>query len=381
MEKIGIFCSASDNIDKMYFESASQIGKWMGQTGKTLIYGGASLGLMECIARAVKENGGKVIGVVPAKLEENGKVSTLLDEEIHTRNLSDRKDIITEKSEVLVALPGGVGTLDEIFHVIAAASIGYHQKKVIFYNEHGFYDELLKALHTLEDKGFARQPFSTYYEVANTLNELKEKINLSYMIDSIKQLLQQEAQAVLNIPVTDAYEKAVKLIVEQIHQKKGKLVTSGMGKAGQIAMNIATTFCSTGIPSVFLHPSEAQHGDLGILQKNDLLLLISNSGKTREIVELTRLAHNLDPDLKFIVITGNPDSPLAKESDVCLSTGKPAEVCVLGMTPTTSTTAMTVIGDILVVQTMKETGFTIAEYSKRHHGGYLGEKSRSLCEK
>ena len=182
------------------------------------------------------------------------------------------------------------------------------------------------------------------------------------MIDSIKQLLQQEAQAVLNIPVTDAYEKAVKLIVEQIHQKKGKLVTSG-------------------IPSVFLHPSEAQHGDLGILQKNDLLLLISNSGKTREIVELTRLAHNLDPDLKFIVITGNPDSPLAKESDVCLSTGKPAEVCVLGMTPTTSTTAMTVIGDILVVQTMKETGFTIAEYSKRHHGGYLGEKSRSLCEK
>ena len=106
------------------------------------------------------------------------------------------------------------------------------------------------------------------------------------MIDSIKQLLQQEAQAVLNIPVTDAYEKAVQLIVEQIHQKKGKLVTSGMGKAGQIAMNIATTFCSTGIPSVFLHPSEAQHGDLGILQKNDLLLLISNSGKTREIAEL-----------------------------------------------------------------------------------------------
>ena len=76
------------------------------------------------------------------------------------------------------------------------------------------------------------------------------------MIDSIKQLLQQEAQAVLNIPVTDAYEKAVQLIVEQIHQKKGKLVTSGMGKAGQIAMNIATTFCSTGIPSVFLHPSD-----------------------------------------------------------------------------------------------------------------------------
>ena len=201
------------------------------------------------------------------------------------------------------------------------------------------------------------------------------------MIESIKELLQKESQAVLNIPVTDGYEKAVDLIVEQIHNKKGKLVTSGMGKAGQIAMNIATTFCSTGVPSVFLHPSEAQHGDLGVLQNNDLLLLISNSGKTREIVELTRLAHNLDKDIKFIVITGNPDSPLAQESDVCLSTGKPDEVCTLGMTPTTSTTAMAVIGDILVVQTQIKTKFTIEEYSKRHHGGYLGEKSRELCEK
>ena len=85
--------------------------------------------------------------------------------------------VITEKSEILVALPGGVGTLDEIFHVIAAASIGYHQKKVIFYNEYGFYNELLAALKTLEDKGFARQSFSTYYETANNLDELKEKIN------------------------------------------------------------------------------------------------------------------------------------------------------------------------------------------------------------
>ena len=122
------------------------------------------------------------------------------------------------------------------------------------------------------------------------------------MNSSIKDLLQREAQAVLNIPVTDGYEKAVNLIVEQVHEKGGKLVTSGMGKAGQIAMNIATTFCSTGIPSVFLHPSEAQHGDLGILQKNDLLLLISNSGKTREIVELTELAARLNPELKKIVI-------------------------------------------------------------------------------
>ncbi|WP_077152680.1 LOG family protein [Bacteroides bouchesdurhonensis] len=176
MKKIGIFCSASENIDKMYFESTRQIGKWMGESNKTLIYGGANLGLMECIAGAVKEYGGTVIGVVPSKLEENGKVSKYLDQIIHTQNLSDRKDIITEKSDILVALPGGVGTLDEVFHVIAAASIGYHQKKVIFYNEYGFYNELLKTLSTLEEKGFARQPFSSYYEVAETLDELKEKI-------------------------------------------------------------------------------------------------------------------------------------------------------------------------------------------------------------
>ncbi|MGN0037455.1 MAG: SIS domain-containing protein [Bacteroidaceae bacterium] len=199
--------------------------------------------------------------------------------------------------------------------------------------------------------------------------------------ESIQELLQKEAEAVQNIPIGDQYEQAIELIVEQVHRKGGKLVTTGMGKAGQIAMNIATTFCSTGTPSVFLHPSEAQHGDLGILQKNDLLLLISNSGKTREIVELTALSRILNPELKFIVITGNPDSPLAQESDVCLCTGNPREVCLLGMTPTTSTTVMTVIGDILVVETMRRTGFTVEEYSKRHHGGYLGEKSRGLCAK
>ena len=200
------------------------------------------------------------------------------------------------------------------------------------------------------------------------------------MKDSINELLRKEAQAVLNIPVTDAFEEAVNLIVEQVHQKKGKLVTSGMGKAGQIAMNIATTFCSTGIPAVFLHPSEAQHGDLGVVQENDVMLLISNSGKTNEIVALTKLAHVLNPNLKYIVITGNPDSPLAKEADICLETGHPDEVCLLGMTPTTSTTLMTVIGDILVVETMRKTQFTIEEYSKRHHGGYLGERSRELSK-
>jgi len=159
---------------------------------------------------------------------------------------------------------------------------------------------------------------------------------------------------------------------------KGKLITSGMGKAGQIAMNIATTFSSTGTPSVFLHPSEAQHGDLGILQEHDLFLLVSNSGKTREILELADLSRRLDPTLKFIALTGNTDSPLARLANVVLSTGNPEEVCALGLAPTTSTTVMNVIGEVLVVETMKKIDFTVEEYNKRHHGGYLGQCSRRL---
>lgn len=193
-------------------------------------------------------------------------------------------------------------------------------------------------------------------------------------------ILQQEASAILNIPVSEDYNKAIDLIVEQVHGKKGKLVTSGMGKAGQIASNIATTFSSTGTPAIFLHPSEAQHGDLGILQQNDIMLLISNSGKTREIIELITLACNLIPNIKFIVITGNNESPLSQKADVCLYTGNPEEVCTLGLTPTTSTTVMTVIGDILVVGVMKRINFSAGDYAKRHHGGYLGDKSRELCK-
>ena len=130
-----------------------------------------------------------------------------------------------------------------------------------------------------------------------------------------------------------------------------------MGKAGQIAINIATTFSSTGTPAVFLHPSDAQHGDLGVIQENDILLLISNSGKTREIIELVGLAKGLFKDIQLIVISGNPEGELAGQADVLLYTGHPEEVCPLGLTPTTSTTTMTVIGDILVVLMMKKIGF------------------------
>lgn len=196
------------------------------------------------------------------------------------------------------------------------------------------------------------------------------------MEELIREVIQKEAEAILNIPVSKAFTDAVEIIFKQVHQKKGKLVASGMGKAGQIAQNIATTFSSTGTPAVFLHPSDSQHGDLGVIQENDVLLLISNSGKTREIIELVGLAENLYPGLPLIVISGNPGSVLAQEADVLIFTGNPEEVCPLGLTPTTSTTVMTIIGDALVVALMKKIGFTSHDYAKRHHGGYLGDKSR-----
>lgn len=198
------------------------------------------------------------------------------------------------------------------------------------------------------------------------------------MIKRVKEIFKNEASAIEKIPITGSFEKAILIIHKQVHLNKGKLVTSGMGKAGQIAHNIATTFSSTGTPAAFLHPSEAQHGDLGILQENDVMLAISNSGKTREIIELIELKNNLYPEIPVIVITGNENSPLAQMADCFISTGSPDEVCILGLTPTTSTTVMTVIGDALVVLLMEKIGFNASDYAKRHHGGYLGMKSREI---
>lgn len=197
------------------------------------------------------------------------------------------------------------------------------------------------------------------------------------MIQSkIKDLINKEIEAIQNIPIDGIIQQAVDLIYEQVHQKNGKVVISGMGKAGQIGHNISTTLSSTGTPTIFLHPSEAQHGDLGVVQANDVLLLISNSGKTREIIELEHLAKRLHPEIKIIGLTGNPEGPLAQFSDITVSTGNPKEICPLGLTPTTSTTVMSVVGDVLVVLLMERIGFTKEEYAKRHHSGYLGSRAR-----
>lgn len=195
---------------------------------------------------------------------------------------------------------------------------------------------------------------------------------------SIDEMLQAEITALRSIPKDNDYERALELILESVHRQGGRLITSGMGKAGQIALNIATTFSSTGTPAYFLHPSEAQHGDLGMVCSKDILLLISNSGKTREVIELVELARNMIPSIPIILITGNTDSPLAEMVDVSLSTGNPRELCPLGLTPTTSTTVMTVLGDLLVVSMMQRIGFSYQDYALRHHGGYLGHKSRTL---
>lgn len=198
----------------------------------------------------------------------------------------------------------------------------------------------------------------------------------SYYREDIRKVLDQEAEAIRSIPLTSDYDEVIELIYEKVHKRGGKIIASGMGKAGHVANHMATTLSSTGTPALFLHPSEAQHGDLGIIRENDVLLVLSNSGKTREILELVGLAHALHAGVPVVIVTGNPDSPLSMKSKLVLYTGNPAEVCPLGLTPTTSATAMAVIGDVLVVLMMKRIGFTPKDYAQRHHGGYLGEKSR-----
>lgn len=169
---ICIFCSANSNIPTEYFERTSELGTWMGANGHTLVFGGCNLGLMECVAKAVHEAKGMTVGVVPTIVEKGGKVSDHVDVKILCDNLSDRKDLMIERSDVIIALPGGVGTLDEIFTVLAAASIGYHSKRVILYNIGGFWDSLIAMLDDLKTRGVLRAGFEDTVKVAHTLDEI-----------------------------------------------------------------------------------------------------------------------------------------------------------------------------------------------------------------
>jgi len=192
----------------------------------------------------------------------------------------------------------------------------------------------------------------------------------------IKKVLENEAKAILEIPLTNDFYKACEIIYETVHRQKGKVIVSGVGKSGQIASIIASSLSSTGTPSVFLHASDAQHGDLGVIQPNDVLLLISNSGETVEIFKLCKLAKKMSKRIKIVLITGNHDSKLGQIADVVLLNGNPKEVCPFGLTPTTSSTTSKVIGDVLVLLMMEKIEFTSEDYVKRHHGGQLGKKLR-----
>jgi arabinose-5-phosphate isomerase len=194
------------------------------------------------------------------------------------------------------------------------------------------------------------------------------------MIDYQK-LLATEIEYLKAIPL-NSMDSFAERIARRPHPERTRIITSGIGKAGQIAHTLATTFSSTGTPSFFLHPSEAQHGDLGVIQPGDILIVFSNSGKTREVLELIELAKHLYPDIEVFSITGDSKSVLAEKSNFNISYGPVEEICPLGLTPTTSTTCMSVISDLLVVGVMTKIGFTKADYSKRHHGGYNGEKSK-----
>lgn len=172
MKNICIFCSACEDIKPIYFERARQLGEWMGVNGYDLVYGGVDLGLMGCTARAVKSSGGKLTGVVPGRFEDDGKISQLCDTIIQVADLSERKDRMVQLADCIIALPGGVGTLDEVFTVMAAASVGYHGKRVIFYNMDGFYDRLVSLMQGLRDEGFLRHPLDEYFLVADNLEEI-----------------------------------------------------------------------------------------------------------------------------------------------------------------------------------------------------------------
>ncbi len=171
--RICVFCSANDNIAPEYFEKTRQLGEWIAREGHTLVFGGTNQGLMECIARAVHGNGGTTVGVVPSIIEKGGRVSDAVDVKVLCDNLSDRKDLLMSHSDVFVALPGGVGTLDEVFTVMASATIGYTDKHVVLYNVGGFWDSLVALLADLQSRGMVRGRLADRLTIAASLADVR----------------------------------------------------------------------------------------------------------------------------------------------------------------------------------------------------------------
>jgi len=170
--KIGVFCSANGQIDRDFFRATEELGRWMAELGHVLVFGGVNQGLMECIAQAVHNGGGRTIGVVPQIVEKTGRTSQYVDVEMACDNLTDRKQLMMDQSDVFVALPGGIGTLDEVFTVAASATIGYHQKVVVLYDLKGFWTPLIAMLDDLQRRGMVRGQWQDYIKIASSLEEL-----------------------------------------------------------------------------------------------------------------------------------------------------------------------------------------------------------------
>lgn len=168
--KLCIFCSANRNIDPEFFERTQELGEWAARNGHSIVFGGHDAGLMHTISRSAKEAGGLVIGIVPRKIEEMGRLSPYLDVHIPTEDLTDRKELMMTQSDAFIVLPGGIGTLDELFTVAAAGTLQYHQKPIILYNIKGFWDSLINCLDDLQQKGMIRGTWRDYIYVATDIN-------------------------------------------------------------------------------------------------------------------------------------------------------------------------------------------------------------------
>jgi arabinose-5-phosphate isomerase len=187
----------------------------------------------------------------------------------------------------------------------------------------------------------------------------------------IADILAAEARAILAVRVTNDFERAVLAL----RDAPGKVLTTGMGKAGHVARKFASTLCSTGTPASFVHPGEAAHGDLGLIATNDAVVAFSTSGKTREVLEVLELGRHIG--LQTVIgITSHADSDLRRLSDIVLDMGHIDEPCPHGLTPSATTAVMLAISDALALTLMELKGFTRRDYGLRHHGGYLGRAAR-----
>ena len=194
--------------------------------------------------------------------------------------------------------------------------------------------------------------------------------NQSAMLLIAKESLTEQAKALINMSgsLGDEFAKAVNMIL----QTKGRVVVCGMGKSGLVGQKMTATFASTGTPSFFMHPAEAFHGDLGMLTRDDLLILISYSGETEEIINLLPSVKHFGN--KIISMVGNIESTMAKHSDVILSVKVEREVCPNNLAPTTSTLATMGMGDALAVALIKERNFQAEDFARYHPGGSLGRR-------